>query len=569
MTGRDEVRVLDYGVIEVTGVEDSPYSAPEQQRGGGDLRSDGWAIGVLLCELITGQRAGDEPPRVDAIADLRQGVRDLVHKALAADPGQRYADLAAMRAAMCGLLGIEYVAVQPAAPPASRSPKAAARVDPSPAGAEPPLHGGGTEPKQRDVRRDTAPPPARRTMPPPASPSAPAPRSAMPASASPPPLLPPLEGTQVLALDSVAQAPARTHRTGAQVPVPASDGTQVLALDSLAQAPAGRTHRTGAQVPVPASDGTQVLALDSLAQAAPAGRKQKTGAQVPVPASDGTQVLALDSVAQAPAARKQKTGAQVAVPASDGTQVLALDSVAQAPAARKQRTGAQVPVPAGDRTEVVALDSIVQAAQAARTHRTGAQAPVPAASDRTGVTSRRAVNGAPAAAAGARSGTGSQRALARPEPSFAAEPPTDSTVVARSPLPPPSSRPPAAMNGVTQQAARGSSPSPAMSTFVGPRSVADSTMILQAPELLVRPSEPDRTVIWRPPDAPEDEAEPLPSRVEPELPRHDQTMILAPEPVPPKAPRLAAAAGWPLRTKLLVVNVALAVVILVGVIVAT
>ncbi|MDC0716433.1 serine/threonine protein kinase [Nannocystis bainbridge] len=527
VTGRDEVRVLDYGVVEVTGVEDSPYRAPEQQGDSGDPRSDVRAIGVMLCELITGQRVGDEPPRVDAIADLSQGVRDLVHKALGADPGQRYADLAALRVAMCALLEIEFVAVQPAPPPASREPKPAPRAEPSPAGAEPPLHGGATASSQRDVRRDTAPPQSRRTapqsvvpsaLPPPQSrrtapqsvvPSALPPRSAKPSPAAPPPLLPPLE-----------------------------DGTQVLALDSIAQAPAARTSRTGAQVPVPASDGTQVLALDSLAPASPTARTQRTGAQVPVSAaSDGTQVLALDSL----------------TPAS--------------PAARTHETGAQVPIPVSDRTEVVSLEAIAQAAQAARARKTGAQASVPPASARSGATSRRAVNGSPAAST--RPGTGSQRAIARPEP------PVDATVVARSPLNPSLSRLPApasaAANGVTRQPANRSTPSPAMATFVGARPASDSTMILPAPELPVRASEPDRTVIWRPPGASEDDAATSrgSSEVAPELPSHEQTRILAPGPVPPKSPRLAAAAGWSLQKKLLVVNVALAVVILVGVIVAT
>ncbi|MBZ5714926.1 hypothetical protein [Nannocystis pusilla] len=537
VTGRDEVRVLDYGVVEVTGVEDSPYRAPEQQHGGGDLRSDVRAIGVMLCELITGQRAGDEPPRVEAIADLSQGVRELVHKALAADPGQRYADLAALRGAMCGLLGTEFVAVEPAAPPASREPTPAARADPSPAGAEPPLHGSATESAQGDVRRDPAPPQARRTAPQSVVPSAPPPRSALLSSAAPPPLPPPADRTVVLALDSLAQAPAaRTHRTGAQVAVPASDGTQVLALDSIAQAPA-RTHRTGAQVAVPASDGTQVLALDSVAQA-PA-RTHRTGAHTPVPSSGGTVVVALDSIARAPAARTHRTGAHPPVPSSGGTVVVALDSIARAPTTRP--------------------------------HRTGAQAAVPPASERTGVTPRRAVNGSRAASVGARASTGSQRAIVRQEPSLEDTPPVDSTVVARSPLTSSSPRLPApASNGVTRQAANRPSQPPAMSTFVGARPVADSTMILPAPEPLVRPSEPDRTVIWRRPDEPEDAEEPphAAPEVEPELPAHEQTMILA-GPVPANAPRLAAAAGWSLQTKLLVVNVALAVVILVGVIVAT
>lgn len=441
VTGRDEVRVLDYGVAELTSgaAEGSPYRAPEQQHGGGDLRSDVHAIGVMLCELITGQRAVDEPPRVDVIADVSGGVRELVDKALAADPGQRYADLGAMRAAMCSLLGIEFVAVETEAPPAPRATNEAPGAPPSLAGAEPPLHGGAKEAAQRE-KRDAAPTPVppsaspprpaptpvRRTMPPPVPPSAPPPRpSPLPSTASAPLLLPP---------------PA-------------------------------------------------------------------------------------------------------------------------------------------ERTEVLVPNPLLQAAPAARAPRTSAQAPVAPPSDKTEVTPRRAVRGSPAAAVGARSGAPSRRVMAREEPSLEAAPLADSTVVVRSPGPSPRDRPPAPSSAATNVATRSTAnrpiQPPAVSTFVGAgrvdspveaRAPAESTLIFQAPGFPERPSDPDVTRIWRPPP---DAAEAARSDVEPEPPPREQTVVLAPGPVVANAPRLAAAAQWPLRTKLLVVNVALAVVILVGVIVAT
>lgn len=107
----DVVTVLDYGVAELEGAsgssEDAGYRAPEQQRGGGDARSDVYSLAAILFELITGERPSPRmPPLLRSIVrDAPKEVEDLFTRALAREPGRRFADLAALSSVMqrwCG-----------------------------------------------------------------------------------------------------------------------------------------------------------------------------------------------------------------------------------------------------------------------------------------------------------------------------------------------------------------------------------------------------------------------------------------------------------------------------------
>jgi TonB family protein len=128
VTYEGEVRVRGFGywpsrVREAGGVDDSDrrYVAPEQASGGfGDTRSDTFAVGALLYEMLTGQplfadgRDGGDPaekvgqaklwnPTTDEDA-LPKPIAGILRRALAADPAARYAEIQEMRKAVDTLL---------------------------------------------------------------------------------------------------------------------------------------------------------------------------------------------------------------------------------------------------------------------------------------------------------------------------------------------------------------------------------------------------------------------------------------------------------------------------------
>jgi serine/threonine protein kinase len=93
----------------------SPYQSPEQRRGLAlDARSDLFAVGLILWELLTGQRAVDPgstavgasllapPSRV--VPQLPHDIDDLVMTALADDPRDRYPSAGAFAARLTALL---------------------------------------------------------------------------------------------------------------------------------------------------------------------------------------------------------------------------------------------------------------------------------------------------------------------------------------------------------------------------------------------------------------------------------------------------------------------------------
>jgi serine/threonine-protein kinase len=141
------VKVLDFGIAKpmvgpddvtrVAGVElttnpgtllgTAPYMSPEQARGlPVDPRSDLWAFGCLLYEMVTGQRAfpgasasdvlaavlRDEPDWSALPADTPRGVRRLLRRCLRKDPRDRLQDAGDARLEL-----IEAAMEEPAPPP--------------------------------------------------------------------------------------------------------------------------------------------------------------------------------------------------------------------------------------------------------------------------------------------------------------------------------------------------------------------------------------------------------------------------------------------------------------------
>jgi TolB-like protein len=115
VTDQGDVRLLDFGVARLLrgdtdvsltqawGNALTPaYASPELLRGEPvDLRSDVFSLGVVLHELLTGVRPGQQPAdAADGPRRIPPGLRDAMGKALAPDPANRYADAASFAEAL-------------------------------------------------------------------------------------------------------------------------------------------------------------------------------------------------------------------------------------------------------------------------------------------------------------------------------------------------------------------------------------------------------------------------------------------------------------------------------------
>ncbi len=129
-------KVLDFGVAKVPGVALTKtghtagtvvYGAPEQASGDADARSDVWAVGVVLYEMLTGARPfaasyeaavlyavlHEDPPPPSTLADVPPALDAVVARCLAKDPADRYADAAALGDALDAVLQPDAAPVAP------------------------------------------------------------------------------------------------------------------------------------------------------------------------------------------------------------------------------------------------------------------------------------------------------------------------------------------------------------------------------------------------------------------------------------------------------------------------
>ncbi|HEV3475124.1 MAG TPA: protein kinase [Actinomycetota bacterium] len=148
VTPAGEVKVMDFGIARAaaddtltqtgTVVGTAAYLAPEQARGGkADPRSDAYALGCVLYEMVTGtppftgdsavqvayQHVNEEPRSPSEIVPVPADLEAVIMRALAKDPDQRFPSAKAMLNALSGSAAGQDTA--PGPPPTDVMPTAA------------------------------------------------------------------------------------------------------------------------------------------------------------------------------------------------------------------------------------------------------------------------------------------------------------------------------------------------------------------------------------------------------------------------------------------------------------
>lgn len=97
------VKIADFGIAKIVGDAESiahgtpDYAAPEQESGRADHRADIYSLGVVLYEMLTGERPKDKLEAPSRLAQVDIRIDELVMRALARAPELRFATAAEFR----------------------------------------------------------------------------------------------------------------------------------------------------------------------------------------------------------------------------------------------------------------------------------------------------------------------------------------------------------------------------------------------------------------------------------------------------------------------------------------
>lgn len=98
---RLKLRILDFAVLTAPGPASPGYTAPERIAGGpAEPRGDVFSVGAILYRCLTGLAAFPGDPKIAPLPlrsvapSLPEEVEQIVHRALAWDPGQRHSTIA-------------------------------------------------------------------------------------------------------------------------------------------------------------------------------------------------------------------------------------------------------------------------------------------------------------------------------------------------------------------------------------------------------------------------------------------------------------------------------------------
>ncbi|WP_338663943.1 protein kinase [Pararoseomonas sp. SCSIO 73927] len=294
LTEEGDAKLADFGIARIenssmtqvgTLMGTLSYMAPEQLRGEAlDARADIWAAGVMLYQLLTGEKPfsgnssavmhkvlNTEPPLPSALASVTQAMDAVVMRALAKRAEDRWPDARTFATAL------ELAATAPAAPAAMEEPEDATRVVAPPrviASSAPPAPARGGRPGWvlpvaglgalaalgagaflLVPRGESPPPPAVTAAAPPAgqapAPSAPTPPAQPPAVQAPPVTPPPSQPQAGAAPTLPGQVPPAAAPSGEPVGTPQAPAAQQPAPAPPAASPPAAQPSTPPVPPAP------------------------------------------------------------------------------------------------------------------------------------------------------------------------------------------------------------------------------------------------------------------------------------------------------------------------------
>ncbi len=116
------IKIADFGIASLVGARGEksgtpPYMAPEQEKGGVDRRADIYALGVVLYEMLTGERPTRDLVAPSSKVAVDGRIDEMVLRALEEEPARRYQTAEEFRSVVAT---IQAPSAEPASPASAR-----------------------------------------------------------------------------------------------------------------------------------------------------------------------------------------------------------------------------------------------------------------------------------------------------------------------------------------------------------------------------------------------------------------------------------------------------------------